>query len=401
MRLRTCSTVILACMLVLRSAPTLAADDTDAVFATTLYHHLAAQKGNLLLSPLSIRTAFGMAYAGSAGNTAAQMRAVLGSSAGDQQALVQSIGAAAKQLNTPSAEYTLAVANALWGEATFPFDPAFGKQLVNDFDANLHRANFRAGSDAARGDINHWVARQTKGKIADLFPPGSITPQTALVLANAVYFKAKWETPFKTRNTHDAPFHLESTHLVNTPTMHGRFEELPYAETDALQAVDLPYRGGLSMTLLVPKAIDGLPAVEEKLDATMLQALLAALRPQTVALAMPKLKLSSSFALSDTLIALGMPDAFDPKRANFTGMIAADHPSPGPLFIGQVFHRAVAEVNEQGTEAAAATGIGMVAGAMRLPQQVMTVDADRPYLLLIRQPSSGAILFMGRVSDPR
>ena len=222
------------------------------------------------------------------------------------------------------------------------------------------------------------------------------------MLANAVYLKAKWQQPFKASATRPMPFHLDGSNDAQVATMHAMMN-VPYAETDDVQIVDLPYTAEqLSMTLIVPKAVDGLSKLEPRLDEAMLTQWLSSMQPSDVRLALPKLKLVGSFQLSDTLAAMGMPDAFDRHTANFTCMIAPDHPSPGRLFIGSVFHRAMADVDEEGTEAAAATGIGMrTLSMMQRPKPAKVVTADRPFLLLIRHRDTGAILFMGRLSDPR
>lgn len=383
------------------TTPSNAIAASDLGFAASLYHHLEAGGKNLWFSPYSVRAALAMTYVGAGGTTATQMAKALDFPAGSAQTVARSFADLNAQLNDSQSKVTLSIANAVWGEQGLPFAPSFMDVLSSGFSAPLRQADFRTGSGPARSAINDWVARHTAGKITNLFPAGSINPSTALVLANAVYFKGQWEHPFKTSATDDAPFHLDPSHTASVPMMNGYFGRMNYAQLDGMQAVELPYEGDqLSMVLLVPSAIEGLPGIEQKLDADHLRQWMGAMRPRAVDLKMPKLNLNQKFNLTGTLAAMGMTDAFS-RNANFSLMLKSGS-SHEPLFISEVFHQATATVDEQGTVAAAATGIGMTSMAMVAhPAPVVHVSADRPFIVLIRHRPSGAILFLGRVSDLR
>ena len=376
---------------------------SGAGFAAALYNQLATgRSGNLLFSPYSIRTALAMPYVGSAGATSSQMQAALDLPPGPPTVAAKALGAVMKTLNTPSDAFQLKFANGLWGQAGYPFRPLFSDVLSRDFGATLQQADFVHAAEPARAAINGWVAKQTHDKIQNLLPAGSVNTATRLVLANAIYFKGTWEQPFDKLSTRPEPFHLTPTNDAAVPMMHAERHGPAYFENDLIQAVELPYRGGdVAMLLLVPKAVDGLPHAGTLLQPTAMTQLLAGLQPRTVRLALPKLKLTGSFSLRGPLAAMGMPDAFDGAKADFSGMVGVtDHSKP--LVISDVYHKAFAAVDEEGTEAAAATGITMRATAMRrLPQDVVTVNADRPFLFVIRHRPSGSILFIGRVVDPR
>lgn len=214
-----------------------------------------------------------------------------------------------------------------------------------------------------------------------------------LVLTNAIYFKAAWDEPFQERNTKSAPFHLASGRTVDVPTMH-RTDSLRRVEEVTFWAVELPYRRGeLSMVCVVPKQVDGLPAVEASLSAARVKSILGSMKKEWLSLALPKFKYSARFVLNDVLIGMGMKQAFSFPGADFTGMSATRE-----LYIGFVIHQAFVDVHEQGTEAAAATAVGMRAGGMPPPPKPALID--RPFMFLIRDRVTGSVLFVGRVTDP-
>lgn len=373
----------------------------DAPLATAIYQKLSTHPGNLLFSPYSVRSALTMVDTGARGNTAAQIAKVLDLPDTSADDIAGSFATLNAIFNGKQTGVTLAVASALWGQERVPFDEPFVNRLGTQFNAPLHRIDF-TDPEPARNAINDWVARHTNDRIKGLFPAGSITPDEQLVLANAVYFKGSWNEPFEAPATKPGPFHLSATSDVSVPLMHSLQNGAAYAHPAGLQVVNLPYqRRQISMTLLVPDAVDGVASIEAQLDAGHLHSWLGALSAQPVSIALPKFKLSAKFTLNDSLSALGMPDAFDRHAANFSGMLKPGS-AAAPLFIGAVIHQADATIDEQGTEAAAATGIGMMSMAMaRQVKPPVVVTVDRPFVLLIRHADSGAILFMGRVSDPR
>ena len=364
-------------------------------FAVDLYGQLRQRPGNLFFSPESISTAFAMAYAGARGETATQMAATLHFTLPPDR-LHPAMGALIAGLNAPHAGYQLSVADALWAEKDYSFLPAYLKLTSVDYAAGFRPMDFKSAPDAARATINQWVEQKTNDKIKDLLPPGSIKRDTGLVLTNAIYFKGDWQTPFEKSQTEAEDFHLSAAQAVKTPLMHleARFG---YFNGDTFQAVSIPYKAGeLSMIVFLPNDTAGLPAFERSFNQANAQKWLAhPWASAKVILTLPKFKITSQFELSDMLTALGMKDAFHRGAANFSAM-TGNH----DFWISDAIHKAFVDVNEEGTEAAAATGINMRAGAMARPIPPVVFRADHPFLFLIRDNNSGSILFMGRVTDP-
>ena len=281
--------------------------------------------------------------------------------------------------------------------------PAFVRRLATAFGAGAATADFRDHPADALARINGWVADHTAGKITGLFAPGSVGPGTTVVLANAVHFVGRWAVPFEPGRTHDAPFHLGPGGGPDTtvPMMATAIAARPVCRTPAADVVELPYAGdGLSMLVVIPTAVDGLPAVEHALTGATIAAWAAGLQPTRADVRLPRFKAAARYDLRPALIALGMPDAFDPTRADFSAMVAPSAAAPR-VFIGGAVHQAVVAVDEQGTEAAAATGIHMMAAAMRVEPPSLHLVADRPFLYLIRDRRTGTVLFIGRCADPR
>jgi serpin B len=251
--------------------------------------------------------------------------------------------------------------------------------------------DFSSAPEESRVTINDWVADQTEGRIEDLIPAGGIDAMTRLVLTNAIYFNAAWGQPFEPDLTADGPFHLLGGGEVDVPMMR-QTESFGYAEGEGYRAVELPYDGHeLSMVVLLPDAGE-FEGFEDTLDAGRVDAIVGDLSYRQVALALPKFEVESGFSLADALAALGMPDAFT-SRADFSGMT-----DDRDLFISEVIHKAFVSVDEAGTEAAAATAVMMA--KMALQDEPVEVTVDRPFIFLIRDIQTGAILFVGRIVDP-
>jgi len=371
-----------------------ALSDGNNAFAVDLYSQLRKQPGNLFFSPESISTAFAMAYAGASGQTASQMAATLHFTLPPDR-LHPAMGALIAGLNAPHAGYQLSVADALWAEKDYTFLPAFLKLTNDDYAAGFRPMDFKTAPDASRATINHWVEQKTNDKIKDLLPSGSIKPNTRLVLTNAIYFKGDWETQFKKTDTRDEDFHVSASQTVKAPLMHLS-PRIAYFNGDTFQAVAIPYKvGELSMLVFLPNDIDGLPAFEQSFTPANAQKWLDQVSASTkVILTLPKFKMTSQFELSEALSALGMRDAFH-GSADFSGMTGKRD-----LFISAAVHKAFVDVNEEGTEAAAATGIIMRSMAMAREVPPVVFRADHPFLFLIRDNKSGSILFVGRVTDP-
>jgi serpin B len=366
-------------------------------FAVDLYSKLSSHPGNLFFSPASVSSAFAMAYAGARGETATQMASTLHFALPPDR-LHPAMGALLTQLNSPHEDYELHMANALWAAQDQHFLAEYTSLMKRDYGAGFKPVDFHANPEAARALINDWVAKQTQQKILNLVPAGSVTTTTRLVLTNAIYFKAAWATQFSKSQTQAEDFHLDSTKSVKAQLMHEA-KGYSYLRGPSFQALELPYMSNeLSMIVLLPDAPDGLPALEQSLTAASLKTWIDSLRyEETVIVTFPRFKITRQFELSSTLEALGMTQAFQPGIADFSG-ITGDK----SFSISAAIHKAYIDVDEEGTEAAAATAVMMVGAAMRQgpPPPPITFRADHPFLFLIRDNSSGAILFLGRVTDP-
>ncbi|NQT51969.1 serpin family protein [bacterium] len=365
-------------------------------FALDLYAKLSQEKGNLFFSPYSISTALAMTYAGARGNTETQMATALHFGLGQEPLHAAFHNLLEATRGGDKRGYQLSVANALWGQQGYGFLDQFLKVTQAHYGAGLRQVDFRGATEAARQRINLWVEKQTNGKIKDLIQPGILDELTRLVLTNAIYFKGDWASQFKKAATRDAPFTLAGGKTTTAPLMYQR-QKFGYAESRDAQALEMPYVGeDLSMIVLLPRKADGLAALEASLSADTLNGWLGRMRhPRTVRVYLPRFKMTSAFRLGQQLKVMGMPDAFNARKADFSGMDGReDH-----LYIAAVIHKAFVEVNEEGTEAAAATAVVMKARSARIPRDPV-FRADRPFLFLIRHKPTGSILFMGRVADP-
>ena len=378
-------------------------------FALQLYQKLQDDKGNLFFSPYSISTALAMTYAGARGGTQEQMaqvlhfptsKEILEKLSADQkpmtqEQLAQVFGKTIKDLNSRGGgdKYELRVANALWGQKDYKFLQVFVGSVEKQYGGTLRNVDFIAAAEQARQTINAWVAKQTNDKIKDLISPGVLDAMTRLVLTNAIYFKGNWASQFKKNQTQDQPFTLLDGTKVQVPMMNQQ-TRFGYAETDALQVLEMPYKGDeLSMLILLPKKMDGIKALELGLTAESFSKWLGAIRTWQVIVSVPKFKMTSRFSLAQVLQSMGMTDAFSDK-ADFSGMTGNRD-----LFISAVIHQAYVDVNEEGTEAAAATGVTMRLTSVG-PDMTPVFRADHPFLFLIRDKTAGSILFLGRVTDP-
>ena len=363
-------------------------------FAVDLYQHLKDAEGNLFFSPLSIRTALGMTYAGARTKTADEMARVLRLPR-DQKKAHAALGKLLDDLEKASAAEgcELSIANALWGQSGEPFLKSFLDLVKNAYGAPMNLVDFARDTEGARRTINRWVEKKTKDKIKELLKEGDVDG-AVLVLTNAIYFKGDWAEAFEKKHTRDAPFFVTTDEKVSVPMMH-KTADFGYAATEDLQALELPYKGDrLSMVVLLPRKRDGLDALETRLTAKDLDQWLTALGKRKVVVSLPKFTTTVRFELKKPLKKMGMPMAFGPG-ADFSGM----NGTPGDLFISKVIHKAFVDVNEEGTEAAAATAVIMIRGAAPAPPPVFR--ADHPFIYLIRDRKSGSILFMGRVVNPK
>lgn len=373
--------------------------DGNTAFAFDLYRELRGEKGNLFLSPYSISIALAMTYAGARGETESKMARTLhfGLPQGrlhpafnslDQTLASRGRGAA----GTRGRGFELNVVNALWGNTGFPLLPEFLDTLARNYGAGVNQLDFGHGPEGARAAINQWVADQTKGRIQNLVPPSMTQDTPPLILTDAVYFNAAWAEPFHKEMDCAGEFNLLNGSKVGLEMMQ-QTSRFPYGEGNGYRVLEMPYSGNeMSMVFLVPDR-GRFESFENSLNAKRAQAILAYMNEQTVHLTMPKFKYESSFALKKTLSALGMSGAF--AGANFSGMAKA-----GPLWIEDVAHKALVSVDEEGTEAAAATAVGMGGGAYG-GRQIVELTIDRPFVFLILDRGTGTVVFLGRVLDPR
>jgi serpin B len=380
------------------------ANSTDQ-FALDFYAKLrGSTDANIFCSPYSVYSALAMTSAGARGDTASQMASVL--HVAKDENLHSAVAALTKQFNDAGKQgsFQLSVANRIWGQSGFKFLDAFLTILRDQYDADLQQLDFARG-EAARKTINDWIEKATSGKIKDLIPAGALDASTRLVLTNAVYFKGTWQDQFKKDATQPAPFHQSASKSFDVPMMyqkeHYELASTKLGDDKGLKLLKVPYKAeqrgrGLSMVVILPDDTEGLAAVEKGLTSENLNKWMAAFRGAEVKIWLPKFKLTSEFQLRDPLAALGMPLAFDGSKADFSGMDGRRD-----LFLSEVFHKAFVDVNEEGTEAAAATAGVVRVMAMPNQPEPQVFRADHPFLFLIRDETSGCILFIGRVTDPR
>jgi serpin B len=371
-------------------------------FAFDIYQKLASDPGNIIFSPYSIDTALGMLDVGARGDTHTELAAAMHQPQLDPAAFQAAMGQLIQQFQASKAAgsaapvkgYELHVADALWGQKGVTWLPAYLDAMKTNFAAGLESLDF-SNEPVARKTINDWVSAQTADRIKDLIPSGAIKDNTRMVLTNAVYFKADWQTKFKSSKTHDGDFHADGkTAVIQAPLM-NQTANFDYMDNDQLQAVRMPYVGDdVAMIVLLPKSTGGLPAVEKALDAKLLDGVTAAFKSQQVNITLPKFKANQTLPLNGTLAALGIKKAFT-NQADFSGMTGSRD-----LYLSSAIHKAFIAVDEDGTEAAAATGL-MVAGmAMRVPPPAIEFKADHPFLLLLTDTKTGVVLFIGRVENP-
>lgn len=378
---------------------TVAIVEGNSQFAFNLYQALKDNPGNLFYSPYSITQALAMTYAGANGKTQQQMAAALNFTLPDNRlhaalnALDEGLAAAGGSQDEQNA-FKLSMVNALWGQSGYTFQPAFLDVLCKYYGAGMHTLDFVKNQEASRQAINQWVSQQTNQRIQDLIAKGVITPNTRLVLTNAIYFKASWQTAFEKSETTNEPFFVSNDSAVLVPMLHGS-AMYGYAKENGVQVVELPYSNAdFSMVIVMPDA-DTFRQFEQSLDVSKMAALINDLKQEEVDLTMPKFTFDDSFSLAKTLQGLGMTDAFTPGVADFSKIDGGK----GHLFIQDVLHKAFIAVDEQGTEAAAATGVEV--GATAIQVESAKVVIDHPFLFLIRNKQSGTILFIGRVVNPK
>ena len=379
---------------------TLAVDNT--AFALDFYNQIRSNDGNIIYSPFSISMALAMTMAGAAGNTETAMMNALRMSlpaemvypAYDALLLAIQNSEEATSDEMGGSPFTLNIANSIWGQSGYAFKEPFLNTLAQYFGAGIYTVDYVQAPEAARDAINGWVEDETMDKIKNLIPEGAVDQLTRLVLANAIYFNGSWYYPFRDGATTTAPFNLLDGSQSDVDMMSLTGEHLMYAKGNGYQVVQLPYMSSdFVMTIIVPDEGD-FDAIEAGLTAETYAEMVQGLEYRAVDLQMPKFDFASSLNVNDVLIALGMGEAFDAELADFSGMTEEDK-----LVISDVLHKATITVDENGTEAAAATAVIMKLTAA-MPEDALSLVLDHPFMFFIEHQPTGSILFMGRVVEP-
>jgi len=367
-------------------------------FAFDLYSKYKSKDGNIFFSPYSISSAIAMTYEGARGQTAEEMQAVFHF---PQDASIRrdSFLKIYQQINKKDKKYKLTTANALWAQKDYSFLEDYFKLIKDYYGGKATNLDFINETEKSRLTINSWVEEQTNDKIKDLIPPRILSSFTRLLLTNAIYFKGYWFKRFDKDSTEEGDFRVTPVNKIKARMMRLIAEEENYVETDRLQILELPYEGGeLSMLILLPKD-DDLRSVEESLSSQNLSEWKKLLREEKVNVYLPRFKFETKYFMAEDLKGMGMPAAFTPGidfggKADFSGMTGNKR-----LNIYEVIHQAFVDVNEEGTEAAAATAV-LMKGGSAAPRIVKTFKADHPFIFLIQEKATGNILFVGRVTDP-
>jgi serpin B len=404
---------VVSIFLILQFITLLKADDTGATsdgiskvvnannqFAIDFYSNLKGkERGNLFFSPYSISTALAMTYERAHGQTAKEMQSVFHFSE-DHTVRRSSFAAVYNRLNKVDARYKLRTANALWVQKDYRLLNEYIETAEKYYGGKATNVDFRAAAEEARKAINHWVEEKTNNKIKDLFAKDSLNDLTRLVLTNAIYFKGDWVKQFDKGKTKDEDFKVSKDKKIKVPMMRRTDNEaiFNYGETDELQTLEMLYEGEeLSMLILLPKYVN-LGHLEKSLTVGNLNQWKSLLKRQRVDVYLPKFTFTLKYTLNENLKGMGMVSAFTPPEqpsgANFSGINGKKD-----LFIQLVIHQAFIDVHEEGTEAAAATGVAMRITSLP-PKRVPVFYADHPFIFLIQEKETGNILFMGRVINP-
>lgn len=353
---------------------------------------------NLFYSPSSILVALAMTFLGARGNTARQMITSFHLDEMPEESIKQEFQSFLQSLNKTNANGNhIAMANRLFAQMGFEIVQKFQDETSQFFNAQLAMVDYMKNAEGARAEVNEWVEKQTNGKITNLIPDGMFTPLTRLTLVNAVYFKGSWMNRFDPNATQTGKFHVTPSKEIDVQMMY-QSEDFKYIEDQDLncQIIELPYSGGkMSMIIFLPNEVDGLSKLEKSLTYDRLaQALtnLKATNTEEVEVFLPKFKLTNEFSLKEMLTKMGAVDMFSQNQADFSGISTSDQ-----LHVSEVVHKAFVDVNEEGTEAAAATGVGMAAMSMPMNPEF---NANHPFLFLIHHNDSGAVLFLGRMAKP-
>jgi serpin B len=372
-------------------------------FAVDVYRQLAQEKGNLFFSPYSIASALAMTYAGARGTTAEELGNVLHfSEAGELHASMKALQDRLAAI--PEGAGVFDTANRLWLDEKTQLLPDYTALVQENYGGGVEQVDFLENAEGARKTINDWVAQKTRDKIEDLLRPGDVTRFTRLVLTNAVYFNSAWRDPFKENLTKEEPFHIDKGRRKNVPIMHRQGFFL-YGEEPGLQLLKIPYRiPGFSLLILLPRENESFTQLEElekNLTSQAFAAWTAGVKRREVRLWLPKFKNEGRYLLKEVLQKLGVKLAFT-EEADFSGMTISSDEKKEDICIDSVIHQSFIELNEKGTEAAAATAVVARMTSTALPGKTEPVDfrADHPFIYCLMDDTTGTILFMGRLVEP-
>jgi serpin B len=370
----------------------------NTVFAIELYKKLCSETGNISISPYSISASLAMACAGARGDTQKQMTETLGFSVQPKsvQPAFESLRLMLDKLEGKGG-VSLNVANSLWTQKGYDISPEYKDLLKTYFGASLISLDYKSQTGEAIKTINDWVDARTQGRIKDIITSDTINPNTKMVLTNAICFKGDWKETFDDDLTEDFKFFISSDNSTEIQMMKhtGMFK---YADIESIQILEIPYAGNeLSMIAILPKDTEGIRALERNLSSENLNVWKAKMVSTKVLAHIPRFSILSSFDLSDALVSMGMIDAFSSRDANFNGIAPTNN---DPLFLSTVIHKAFIEVNEEGTQASAATSMVATDEVSLNDAQIPVFQADHPFIFLIQENQTGSILFMGRVAEP-
>jgi len=368
--------------------------ENNNLFALDLYKKISNNQENLFYSPYSISTALAMTYAGARGITEKEMSTVMHFPANNAE-FYNKYNEVLKNINALNNGSTVNIytANSVWAQMNFKFRDEFLEIIKNNFNSSINLVDFIKETENSRIQINKWVETQTNEKIKELIKPGLIDYLTRMVLVNAIYFKADWETAFDKQQTQKMDFLIDETKTISCDFMFAEQEFKFYENEDGLKAIEIPYsKGKMSMLIILPKDNAGFNMLKKEISLDFYKKINSTLESKKVKLYLPKFKTTSEFELSDILKKMGMPEAFS-DRADFSGMTGTKD-----LKISKVIHKAFVEVNETGTEAAAATAVVMRIKSM--PMAPPEFRADHPFMFIIKENSANSILFAGNIYNP-
>ncbi|HNW68895.1 MAG TPA: serpin family protein [Bacteroidales bacterium] len=368
--------------------------ENNNLFALDLYKKIGNNQANLFYSPYSISTALAMTYAGAKGKTENEMAMVMHFPANNAEFYTK-YNDVLKNINALNNGSTVNIytVNSIWAQKDFKFRDEFMGILKNSFNSSVNLVDFIKETENSRIQINKWVETQTNEKIKELIKPGLIDYLTRMVLVNAIYFKADWQTTFDKQQTQKMDFRMDETNAVSCDFMFAEQEFKFYENEDGLKAIEIPYSSGkMSMLIILPKDNAGFSTLKKEINPDFYKKVNSALVSKKVKLYLPKFKIISEFELSDMLKQMGMPEAFS-DRADFSGMTGTKD-----LKISKVIHKAFVEVNETGTEAAAATAVVMRVKSM--PVAPPEFRADHPFMFIIKENTDNSILFAGNIYNP-